>query len=882
MSGLLEEVSTPCPSRIGTSRVNRSSNGSDSLRSMWEDSLDSFGDTGNVEFTTEIRAPVLTGSKPRRRTKTCSSFAVHDDEESHVQTASKRKRENGPAVAASNQKTSLLAQPAQRFQPKVSFASSSPAKPPRPHGESIRKTQTRNVNVERNKELLMQINGAPEGMQTEDLLKKDIRRNTVYIPPDETTVASVFMGMFSPLKSEHLEHQSSENTINSLESQIARKLQAKKSLVSSTQKAPLRPSLRVAQESCIHVDVAGKNGGKENIPPGTLLGDGKDKSSQLTITGDIHDNNVKTNQQTACRETRVPENQAAKPLVAKSANGSLQRAIQNVKRTSVNASLNKYNVKQKISTRNGTLLEHKRSTLSSSLNHYSTSRATAPRPSTRSLDYEYPLIQEDIINPALYDENWLSNQEVVITQLVNELFDNAVKESAFNNPDAFRQRFLTLYQDPLFAHLHKRVQASLSYGALSIPRDLLAQTNRFRRDVGMKKKFYDFWVETYDLRVLRAALETITGRRIPNPKVMQESNGGFPDSSKERALKRKLESFLDTFLLKNQDMDRRHTQESDADMAGKAYQRTVLRSIMIIILLDRAAMSSGTMLPCLFLSSSPYKSSNAVLQALARFLLPSSGDIIKALGHFNCQLYYEQHPLQEYRYRVNNIAVDLRDGVRLTRIVELLLFPAESRLDNTNPDKHQWPLSQHLKFPCLSRAVKMFNVQIALDTLASTKNSIRLISNVRADDIVNGHREKTIALLWELVSKQGLVGLINWDDLISEIDRLKLKANRQFGYEQVKDQDWFKGVKLDTLETSERHALLLKQWASILAQLKGLHLENLSTSFADGKIYQSIVDEYEESILATDRETPTDERSSSCLQSRFRALGCSPQFGEYC
>ncbi|KAK1149598.1 hypothetical protein N8T08_005147 [Aspergillus melleus] len=867
MSGLVEDVPTPCPSRLGTFRVNRSSEGSDSIYSMWEDSLDSCEDTANIEFTTEIRAPVLTGAKPRRRTKTsssssASSFAIHDEgEEKPAPPITKRRKDSGTIAAPSNRKSSLLAQPAQRFRPKVSVATNSPTKPARSQGEMVRRTQARKVDVDKNKELLMRINGVSQQARASEV--KDVHRDAVYVPPTEPTGASSFMDMFSPLKSEYLPHQS-EN-IND-----ARKRQPKPSLAASPHRGPLQPSAKLSQESRIHVDVVGKNGGKENIPPGTLLVDGKEKKFLLAKSGDIFDEMSKAHKPAANKQTRPPTKQAVKPLAAKSVNGSLQRAMNNVQRSSVKAGL-KDNVKPKMNTTKRPLSASTGSTLSSSLKRskgpVATSRATAARTNTKKLDREYPLIKEEIKNPALYEDNWLSHQEIVITQLVNELFESA-ENSTVSDPVAQRHSFLALYQHSSFAHLYKRVQASLLYGALSIPKDVLARNTRLKQDLGMKKKYLDFWVNTYELGVLRVGLETITGRRLSSSKETETSTVGPEDST----LKRKIEIFLDIFLLQNQDMDR-DTKGSDSKLLGKAYHRTVFRSIMLIILLDKAATESEAKPLRLFLPSSPYKSSAAVFRGLARFLLPSSGDVVKALNHLDCHLAYEQRPIQEYEYRINNLAVDLRDGVRLTRSVELLLFP---RSGNAHSEC-SWPISQNLKFPCLSRAVKTFNVEIAFKALTSMEGSRGLLSNLRAEDIVNGHREKTISLLWGLVSKWGLDELVNWDDLTKEIQRLKLKASQKFGYEQVVDQDWFRGDNLDMLGESDAPVLLLKQWASILAHLKGLQLDNLSTSFGDGKIYQSIVDEYAEYILHKDPDPLTSGQPLS-LQSRLQALGCSAHF----
>ncbi|PIG83818.1 calmodulin-binding protein Sha1 [Aspergillus arachidicola] len=861
MSGLLGEVGTPCPSRF--SRFDRSSGGDSSFSKLWEDSLENCDETANIEFTTEIKAPLLTGVKPRRRTKTGNSFAIHDDgEQNPVQTANPRRRETRPAVAASGRKMSLLAQPAQRFRPTASFTAS-PPRNSNPLGEPEKRLRNTKLDAQKNRELLMQINENGCKTPSKHALGTDVRRNTVYIPTDDTTVASVSMGISSPAKSNNVQDYILEDTrVNTLESQIARKRQAKRSLASSAQRIPLQPSAKVKQESCIHVDIAGKNGGKENVPPGAcLLDQGKGKVSQPMKINDEYENPRTASKPAQTQLRGCPSTKSMNPLAARPVNGTIKRTVtgenrNNAKTLSVHARGSK--VEKRRTNVNRTPSVSKNSTFANTLGNsemrVNPSKDSAVRLKSKHIDDKYPLVKEDITNPNLYEEDWLSHQEIMITQLANGLFDQTDESLSFKDPTVLRHELLKLYQTTSFAHLYKRVQASLLYGAMSIPKDVLVRNDRLQQDVGMKRRFLDFWMQTYDPRALRAAVETVTGRRITDNKLDQETSHSHPDmgSGNGKALKRGLENFLNTFCCKT---------KTWSDMLESS---------------AAAIQSPGRVLPrCLFLRSSQFKSSTAVIQALARFLLPSSGDIIKTLGHLDCQLVYEQSALQEYEYQISNLAVDMRDGVRLTRIVELLLYPTDLSLAD---GERLGPLSQGLKLPCLSRTVKLFNVRIALDALACSKSSYKLVRRIRAEDIVDGHREKTITLLWGLVSQWSLAGLVDWDELRKEIDRLKQKAVTQYGYELAKDEGWFNGDFEGLYGKSDDATSLLRQWASILGCLKGLRLENFSTSFADGKIYESIVDEYESYILKGDQSLSTELKGlPSSLQSRLRALGCSAQ-----
>ena len=98
----------------------------------------------------------------------------------------------------------------------------------------------------------MLINGNGRQTPPKNALKTDVRRKTVYIPPDDSTIASMFTGIISPTKSNNMQDYVPEDTqVNALESQVARKRQAKRSLASSAQRIPLQPSAKVKQESYI-------------------------------------------------------------------------------------------------------------------------------------------------------------------------------------------------------------------------------------------------------------------------------------------------------------------------------------------------------------------------------------------------------------------------------------------------------------------------------------------------------------------------------------------------------------------------------------------------------------------------------------------------------
>jgi abnormal spindle-like microcephaly-associated protein len=710
------------------------------------------------------------------------------------------------------------------------------------------------------------------------------------------------MGLFSPLKGpqDSTVPLPKDTHVNSLEAQIVKR-QARKPEVAPACRAPLQPSVKIAQEAAFRVDVAGKNGGKENIPPGAVLE--VDKTSKLDHAVQPKPKRLSTVSSMSARCTTMH----MKPRTTNSAvdvkkklpkRGVLGEIQNNEDASSTSLRSERPRTESHDPLRNASAsLKARASVLSERLGQSQTTRASeVKRTSTfKELNSQHPLLMEDISRPALYEDDWLSHQETVITQLVNALFECTSNDSTAADPYALRLELLEIYHTEDFTRLYQRLQSSLSYGTLAIHKDIQARNSRLKHDLGLRRQFLDTWIQTYDLRALVPALEAVMGRRISSDFTLFDvcSGSAYTDNLKaQKAVTRKVEGFLEAFLLQNDDMV--HAAPGAGEIQARAYRRTALRSIVLVVLLDHARQSFDTGLPRqLFLPSSPYKSSAEVLQALARLLLPSGGDIVKSLGHLDCHVTYKQHALQEFDYMIDNIAVDFRDGVRLTKIVEILFYSSglvrnsvEGQVTSSSveklslgADERDLPLSGHLKYPCISRAAKTYNVQIALSALSSVKEGRVIIGEIRAEDIVDGYREKTIALLWALLSKWGLTGLVDWDDVRKETGRLQRKLTLQLGHDRVKQEAWFPHKNCIN---DEDHASLLQRWAAILAALKGLRIRNMTTSFADGKIYGSIVDEYEPFITATGTKGCDIGKGSvlMSLESRLRQLGCSPQFGK--
>eukprot|EP00850_Spirogloea_muscicola_P017114 SM000144S00662 [mRNA] locus=s144:6259:15298:- [translate_table: standard] len=181
--------------------------------------------------------------------------------------------------------------------------------------------------------------------------------------------------------------------------------------------------------------------------------------------------------------------------------------------------------------------------------------------------------------------------------------------------------------------------------------------------------------------------------------------------------------------------------------------------LLLILILDKAkvwSMEANTELPLacqlenaplLFRATSKIKSSKEALEECLKDCMFGEGDIIRHLGFLGYRVTYVQAraqgscsaPLLEYDFRVINVAVDLRDGVRICRVIQVL--------------GHDTSLLTKIQVPATSRVVRLHNCDLALRDLAS--RGVLVVDGqgkvVVAADIADGRREQSLAVLWAIV-----------------------------------------------------------------------------------------------------------------------------------
>ena len=196
-------------------------------------------------------------------------------------------------------------------------------------------------------------------------------------------------------------------------------------------------------------------------------------------------------------------------------------------------------------------------------------------------------------------------------------------------------------------------------------------------------------------------------------------------------------------LMRDEELEREFDAGRGRHAEGylEALSGTILkRALLLAFLLDRAQAGLPVNTPLLFRRDAPCKSSADVVRAALQASCHGEGDVLRHLALMGYRLYHSQEPIREYDFRVSNLAVDLRDGVRLCRLVDVL---GERRGDDS--------AVAAARFPATSRAAKMHNVRVALD--AATKLGVELPADwSRRDpaDVVDGHLANTLGLLYAL------------------------------------------------------------------------------------------------------------------------------------
>ncbi|XP_046932686.1 abnormal spindle-like microcephaly-associated protein isoform X2 [Lynx rufus] len=381
------------------------------------------------------------------------------------------------------------------------------------------------------------------------------------------------------------------------------------------------------------------------------------------------------------------------------------------------------------------------------------------------------------------------------------------------------------------------------------------------KDVGERQKVLN-WLLSYNPLWLRIGLETIYGELI-----------SLEDNSDVTGLA----VFILNRLLWNPDIAAEYRHPSVPHLYRDGHEEalskfTLKKLLLLVCFLDYAKISRLIDHdPCLFCKDAEFKTSKEILLAFSRDFLSGEGDLSRHLSFLGLPVNHVQTPFDEFDFAVTNLAVDLQCGVRLVRIMELLT--------------RDWNLSKKLRIPAISRLQKMHNVDIVLQILRS--RGIRLNDEhgnaILSKDIVDRHREKTLALLWKIAFAFQVDISLNLDQLKEEIDFLKhtqslkkttsaLSCHSDAIINKEKDKR-----NSGSFERYSESIKLLMDWVNAVCAFYNKKVENFTVSFSDGRVLCYLIHHYHPYYVPFDAICQRTTQTVECTQTGSVVLNSSSE-----
>ncbi|XP_063263770.1 abnormal spindle-like microcephaly-associated protein [Prinia subflava] len=363
-------------------------------------------------------------------------------------------------------------------------------------------------------------------------------------------------------------------------------------------------------------------------------------------------------------------------------------------------------------------------------------------------------------------------------------------------------------------------------GEIESRRLLVRRDRHLWKDIGERQKVLN-WLLSYNPLWLRIGLETIYGELIA-----LESNSDVMG----------LAIFILNRLLWNPDIaaEYRHPVVPHLYREGheEALAKFTLKKLLLLICFLDCAKQSRMIDhdPCLFCKDAEFKASKDLLLAFSRDFLSGEGDLSRHLGFLGLPVSHIQTPLDEFDFAVTNLAVDLQCGIRLVRTVELLT--------------KNWSLSKQLRVPAISRLQKMHNVDIVLNVLKERGLHLKDETGASIDsrDIVDRHRERTLALLWKIVFAFQVDIFLNVEHLKEEIEFLNNTYKRKALLGAVKTFPNYFGVQEDSSnfssQTYSENVKLLMAWVNAVCRFYSIKVENFTVCFSDGRVLCHLIHHY--------------------------------------
>ncbi|XP_067394387.1 abnormal spindle-like microcephaly-associated protein [Emydura macquarii macquarii] len=391
-------------------------------------------------------------------------------------------------------------------------------------------------------------------------------------------------------------------------------------------------------------------------------------------------------------------------------------------------------------------------------------------------------------------------------------------------------------------------------------RRLLVRKDRHLwKDIGERQKVLN-WLLSYNPLWLRIGLETVYGELIA-----LESNSDVMG----------LAMFILSRLLWNPDIAAEYRHPTVPHLYRDGHEEalskfTLKKLLLLVCFLDQAKQSRIIDHdPCLFCKDAEFKNSKDILLAFSRDFLSGEGDLSRHLGFLGLPVSHVQTPLDEFDFAVTNLAVDLQCGIRLVRTVELLT--------------KNWGLSKKLRVPAISRLQKMHNVDVAFHVLKEQGIQLKdeCGASVESRDIVDRHRERTLALLWKIVFAFQVDVSLNVEQLEEEISFLKNTHNIKTQMASLMSCCNQSKVRKDSStylpESYSKNVKLLMDWINAVCWFYNTKVENFTVSFSDGRVLCYLIHHYHPCYVPLEAVSQRTTQTVECTKTGTVALNSSSE-----
>jgi len=490
-----------------------------------------------------------------------------------------------------------------------------------------------------------------------------------------------------------------------------------------------------------------------------------------------------------------------------------------------------------------------------------------------------PKVEEKtVVSGNSFENQWANKQIQNFTAWMNITFHNAnmssvelstFSEQKYQNAESVHTSGLkTLMRKRLEAQIRQRAVLAYHHQDTAVPLfqlgeeiesgNIIVRSDKdVHADLGLQRTLMEL-LFSYELPYLKLGLEVVFGEVIPI-KAGKENQEEVPYSSGDAKWKKALKSFIEENMLSDASIKGKFPKhkllfpEHQQELKAQLRAHLVKKFLALVLVVDKARMDRTVGMPSLFTAESEIKSSKGMLSAFCMEFLGGQGNFARYLSNIKYEVFFEQTFVDEFDYSVKALQVDLRDGVRLTKLVELLT--------NTND------LSAQLRVPAGSLLQKLHNINLALERAFGSTCEL----GIDAKGIIEGNREATLFLLWKLQYKFSGQTFTDPALVLAEAESIRNDTCWRTPVYNEGDADNFAvqvptknsfgevtypfvGASGDKLSDGATEVDVqqdaLAEWCNAVANMYGIAALDITNSLADGRVLCLLIHYYHPSILS--------------------------------